>query len=273
VRDGEYATDLFAGAAIDFIRRHSEAEAPWFCYLPFNAPHFPNAKNKLPGQPTEWQAPDRDFEALGLSPDEDDPRKRYAAVVHALDRAVGRVLAALEEAEAADDTFVFFLSDNGAFRLGREGIDVGRNDPLRSGGVTCWEGGVRVPAFARWPGHIEPGSVVEEPFWSPDLFVACAELAGAKLPDDRVLDGRNPLPLIKGESVSAKADERSFFFTYRSHAGLRQGPWKIVREKPQQDWRLFHLGRDVGETTDLADEHPEQVERLAEEWERWQASF
>jgi arylsulfatase A len=147
-REGEYATDIFADAAIDFIQRKSKTGDPWFCYLPFNAPHFPSAGNKKPGQPNIWQAPDWAFEAYGWSPDEQDYEKRYAAVVTALDRGIGQVLDALEASGQADNTFVFFFSDNGGFRLGREGIDIGINDPLRSGGVTCWEGGIRVVAMA-----------------------------------------------------------------------------------------------------------------------------
>ena len=114
----------------------------------------------------------------------------------ALDKAIGRVLTALDETGVAQNTFVFFMSDNGAFRLGREGIDVGVNTPLRQGGVTCWEGGLRVPAMFRWPGRIKGGTVVAEPLWSPDLLVASAKIAGASLPDGTVLDGRDPLPVL-----------------------------------------------------------------------------
>ena len=158
-REGAYASTLFADAAIDFILRHSEAGRPWFCYVPFNAPHFPVAGNKRPGQHNVWQAPDWAFAAIGSAPDEADPRKRYEAVVFALDRAIGRVLDAVNAAHQSDNTFVFFMSDNGAFRLDREGLDVGINDPLRSGGVTCWEGGLRVAAMARWPGQDSSGFV------------------------------------------------------------------------------------------------------------------
>ncbi|RMD82322.1 MAG: hypothetical protein D6815_09515, partial [Candidatus Dadabacteria bacterium] len=156
-REGEYSTEIFAEAAIEFIRRHSRQRRPWFCYVPFNAPHFPSAANKRPGEPNIWQAPDWAFRACGLSPQESDPERRYRAVVYALDKAIGDLLKVLDEEGVADNTFVFFMSDNGAFRLGRRGLDVGINDPLRSGGVTCWEGGIRVAALARWPGHITPG--------------------------------------------------------------------------------------------------------------------
>ncbi|MGM0485656.1 MAG: sulfatase-like hydrolase/transferase [Planctomycetota bacterium] len=265
--DGQYSTTLFANAAIDFIQRHSDSGTPWFCYLPFNAPHFPNAKNKKPGQPVRWQAPDWAFSVYGLSPDEPDPEKRYRAVVTALDKGIGRVLDAVESAGEIENTFVFFYSDNGAFKLGRKGIDVGSNEPLRHGGVTCWEGGLRVAALARWPGEIPAGCVVEQPLWSPDLLIACAKLSGASVPADRVLDGKDPLPVL---TESAASPHDSLYFRYRTHAALRKGPWKIVREKPQQPWQLYHLKRDIGETRDLADEHPQQLTDLATTFSEWE---
>jgi arylsulfatase A-like enzyme len=264
--DGQYSTDLFADAAIDFMRRKSKTKQPWFCYLPFNSPHFPNASNKQPGQPNNWQAPDRAFAAYGMSPDETDPKRRYDAVVTALDEAIGRVLDSLDEVGVTDNTFVFFYSDNGAFRLGRKGLDVGINDPLRSGGVTCWEGGLRVAAMVRWPGKIKAGSVVNQPLWSPDLMIACAELSGALLPNDRIFDGKNPLPVL---TEDAESPHKSFFFIYRNHTALRQGDWKIVREKPNASWQLFDLSTDLGEQHNLATREPQRVVKLDATRQRW----
>lgn len=269
-REGEYATDIFAGAAIDFIGRHDDKSVPWFCYLAFNAPHFPTRGNKRAGQLNEWQAPADAFRALGLSPDEPDPRRRYEVVVYALDRAIGRVLAALETTNQADHTFVFVMSDNGAFRLERQGLDMGVNDPLRGGGVTCWEGGLRVVALARWPGHIPAGSVNGEPCWSPDLLVACATMAGVRLPGDIIFDGKNPLPVLTG---LARSPHRSFYFEYQQHAAVRQGDWKIVRQRPNQTWQLFHLKEDVGEARDLAVFHPGKVDELSHTFSSWREAI
>jgi arylsulfatase A-like enzyme len=269
-REGEYATDIFADAAIDFIARHSRADHPWFCYVPFNAPHFPTAGNKQPGQPNIWQAPEWAFEAIDLSPNESDPRKRYDAVVFALDQAIGRIMDALDAAGQRDNTFVFFMSDNGAFRLNREGADVGINDPLRSGGVTCWEGGLRVAAIARWTGKIEAASVIDQTFWSPDLLAACVDLSGATLPVDVVFDGRNPIPLL---TEGAATPHDSLFFAYRKHAALRKGVWKIVRERPDRPWQLFNLKNDLSESVNLADSLPETVLELAATFADWETSF
>jgi arylsulfatase A-like enzyme len=268
--EGKYSTDIFADAAIDFIRRKTKSNQPWFCYLPFNAPHFPTAGNKRPGQRNIWQAPDWAFEVYGLSADETDPKKRYDAVVTALDAAIGRVLEALDSSGAADNTFVFFMSDNGAFRLDRKGLDVGSNAPLRHGGVTCWEGGLRVAALARWPGKIEAGSVVSQPFWSPDLLIASAKLAGAELPSNVVFDGKDPLPLL---TEGAASPHESLYFAFRKHAALRKGDWKIVRERPDQPWRLFDLANDFAESMNLGSKQPERVAELTAAFADWERSF
>ena len=266
--DGEYATDLFANAAIRFMRSNHAQQKPWFCYLPFNAPHFPNAKNKRPGQPNRWQAPDDAFAAYGFSPEDADPERRYMAVVTALDTAIGRVIDAVDEI-GSERTFVFCFSDNGAFRLNRSGIDVGSNDPLRDGGVTCWEGGIRVPAIARWTGNLPAGKVVSQPLWSPDLMIAAAKLAGAELPSV-VLDGRDPLPCLRGDVPSP---HESLYFRYRNHAAVRMGDWKIVRTQPEQRWALFDLSQDIGETTDLAKRRPRMLQKLTAAFNEWDATF
>lgn len=269
-REGQYSTDIFADAAAEFIRRHSDAGHPWFCYVPFNAPHFPSPGNRRNGEPNIWQAPDRAFRACGLSPLETDPELRYKAVVHALDEGIGRVLEALDNTGAADNTFVFFFSDNGAFRLNRTGLDVGVNTPLRHGGVTCWEGGIRVAAVARWPEHIRAGTVIAEPCWSPDLMIACMALAGAQLPESTTFDGKNLLPML---TRGAPSPHQSLFFQFRGHAALRQGEWKIVREKPNDPWQLFRLTEDIGESHNLAQDRPDIVKRLQAEFTNWQNSF
>ena len=268
--DGRYSTDLFADEAVEFIQRKSKAGVPWFCYLPFNAPHFPNPKNKKPGQPSIWQAPERAFALYGMSPDEPDPANRYRAVVSALDEAIGRVLRAMDEARVAENTLVFFYSDNGAFLLGREGLDVGSNTPLRAGGVTCWEGGLRVPAIVRWPGKVRPGAVVSEALWSPDILNTFALVAGAKLPEGVIFDGKDLRPaLFEG----AKSPHDSLYFRFRQHAALRKGDWKIVREKPDEPWQLFNLAQDLGERTNQEKARPELVKELESVFSEWEKSI
>lgn len=259
-RTGEYSSDLFANAAIDFIEKKSADAKPWFVYLPFNAPHFPNAASKAPGQANIWQAPDWAFaKAYGLSPDEPDPQKRYNAVVTALDHAIGNVLKALDSTGVSDNTFVFLFSDNGAFRLGRP-VDIGSNEPLRSGGVTCWEGGLKVPAFVRWPGKVKPNSVINTVLWTPDLLIASASLAGAELPDNVILDGKDPLPIFTGKTEKSPHEE--LFFQYRNHAAMRWNDWKIVRTAIDEPWQLFNLKEDLSESNNQAMDRPDLVAKL-----------
>jgi arylsulfatase A-like enzyme len=269
-REGEYATDIFADACIDFIQRKTAAKQPWFAYVPFNAPHFPNSGNKRRGEPVVWQAPDWAFQRYGWTPEERDPHRRFCAVVTALDRAIGRLLAALRSSGAAENTFVFWMSDNGAFKLGRKGLDVGSNHPLRGGGITCWEGGLRVPAIARWPGKIKPATVIDQPFWSPDLFVTAAALASAQLAPQIRLDGKDVQQVLCNRLASP---HRSFFFRFRGHSALRKGDWKIVRETPDQPWQLFNLATDIAESKDLTGENPAKVSELTAEFNGWLDSF
>ena len=263
-----YSTDLFADAAIEFITRHKSQ--PWFVYLPFNAPHFPNKKNKASGVPAVWQAPAKAFEAYGYDPNSTDVVEGYHAVVTALDQAIGRVLNALDTLKLAENTFVFFYSDNGAFMLKGRGLECSSNAPLRGGGVTCWEGGLRVAALARWPNRIKAGSSINEALWSPDLMIACAQLAKADLPRHVRRDGRNPLPVL---TEGASTAHQSMYFAFRKHAALRMGDWKIVRTRPDHDWMLFDLSSDVSEQTDLATKRSKKLSELVNEFDRWEQDF
>jgi arylsulfatase A-like enzyme len=123
-------------------------------------------------------------------------------VLTALDDAVGRVLAAVDDLKQRERTLVFFISDNGAFMLPGRGLEVQSNQPLRAGGVTVYEGGVRVPALVRWPGRLRPGSVCREMVSSLDVLPTVLAAAGGELPPDRVLDGRNVLPTLAGQAPS-----------------------------------------------------------------------
>ncbi len=261
-----YSTDLFADAACDYIRRN--AGRPFFVYLPFNAPHFPSARNKKPGQPNIWQAPREAFEQYGYPSDTRDEKKRYHAVVTAMDAGVGRVLDQVDASGLRDKTVVIFYSDNGAFMLENRGLEVASNRPLRDGGVTLWEGGIRVPCVVRWPGRIKAGTLCREPLLSCDFFTMALKLAGAAMPTDRVIDGRDPTTALAGEAPSP---HRSLFFQFRKMSAVRSGQYKLLRTNKNQPFKLFDLANDLGETKDIAAEHPAVVAKLQHEFEQWAA--
>ena len=264
-----YTTDIFADAAAEFVRRN--ASRPFFVYVPFNAAHCPNPKNKAPGQPFRWQAPAEFFEAYGFDPGTDVPQHGYHAVMTALDAGVGKVLDALEATRVVDRTLVILASDNGG-RVAprRPALEVASNAPFRGGRTSVYEGGVRTPCILRWPGRVQPGSVVREPLTNMDLFVLALSAGGAEPPQDRVIDGRDPLPALRD---GARSPHRNIYFRYREARGLRQGPWKAVLPQLGSQIELYDLSVDPGERRDLAPAMPDIAARLAEELRQWQASL
>lgn len=259
-----YATDLFADAACDFIRR--QADRPFLVYVPFNAAHFPNPRNHEPNEPVIWQAPAEYFEMYGWPAAEPDERKRYRAVLTALDDGIGRILKQLDEQQLSDRTLVILLSDNGAFMLPRRGLEVASNKPLRDGGVTLWEGGIRVPCLIRWPGRLPAGTVCDEPLVAMDVLPLILRAAGSPLPTDRTLDGRDPLESLAGRAPSP---HQKLGFRWEKMSALRAGRYKLVRTTDESAWQLYDLAEDLAEQHDLADAQPEVVRQLAEEFARW----
>ncbi|WP_236971481.1 sulfatase-like hydrolase/transferase [Membranihabitans marinus] len=257
-RHGEYSTDLFANAAMDFMEENTEKGKPWMVYLPFDAPHHPGDRNIDPDAENIWQAPDYAFKPYGVSPDTKDAKTRFNAVVTAIDMAIGRVMDKLEELGIADNTFVFFYSDNGAFY---PYLDIQSNAPFKGAGVTLWEGGIRVPALAKWPGNIPEGSVVDTRLWSLDIYPTVAKLAGAQLPQDRFIDGENILPNLTGQNKYSP--HATLFFEYKNFSALHWGDWKIIREGADEDWQLYNLKSDQAESQNKAAQEPKIVDKLA----------
>jgi len=261
-----YSTDLFAEAACEFMRRH--AGEPFFVYVPFNAAHYPNPRNKAPGAPVIWQAPDRYFAEYGVSPEVDDETARYRAVLTALDAGIGRVLDEIDALELRGQTIVVVLSDNGAFLLPGRGLECASNAPLRSGGTTAYEGGIRVPCVVRWPGRLPAGTLCRAPLSSMDLFPMFAVAAGAALPDDRVLDGRDPTAALAGDS---EGPHEALFFHYGRWSAVRRGRYKLLREGDDQPWVLYDLATDLAESTDRSRDLPEVAAEIEQQFERWHA--
>jgi arylsulfatase A-like enzyme len=192
-----------------------------------------------------------------------------------MDRDVGRVMDLLAELGIDDNTLVVFTSDNGGQRGGGTNIDFFQgNRPLRGAKGTNYEGGIRVPAIARWPGHIEAGSVSDHVWSFQDVMPTLAELGGAWAPDG--IDGISFVPTLKGTEVVGRAQDEHEFLYWESGGvqisdqeapsklkqAVRMGNWKAVIPDEGAPLELYDLATDIGETIDVAAEHPEIVETI-----------
>lgn len=236
-----YLTDYFTEQAVSAI--HANRNRPFFLYLAYNAPHTP------------LQASREDYDALPQI--EDHTARVYGAMIRALDRGVGEVMAALRANGLDENTIVIFTSDNGgAWYTGLPDI----NRPFRGWKATFFEGGVRVPMFVRWPGRIAPGQRLPGPADHIDVFTTAAAAAGATLPADRVIDGVNLLPFAENQTQGTP--HRAVFWRSGHYRSVRVGDWKLqVSERPQRVW-LFNLAADPYEHNDLSAQEPDRVREL-----------
>jgi arylsulfatase A-like enzyme len=231
--------------ACEFIARQMKAKQPFLLYLPLTAPHTPLAVTD------EWKG----RSSLGMV---------YPDFVMETDAVIGRVLGALKRSGVADNTLVFFTSDNGCapYSGAKEMEAKGHypSGPLRGYKADVWEGGHRVPYVVRWPGVVKPGSVCRQLVHHADIMATLADVLGTKLPDTTAEDSFSLLPLLHGEDKAVRANAVSC--AARGVAGLRKGPWKLIFERDPQaktDARLYNLDDDLGETKNLAAEKPELV--------------
>jgi arylsulfatase A-like enzyme len=257
-----YLTTVLGEEATKFVASQAGSEAPFMLSLWFTAPHAP------------MQAP-KEIEAK-FSHITDPKRRTYAAMMSAMDDAVGQVLAALREAGFERDTLVCFFSDNGGPTT-RNGVNGSDNTPYRGSKGEVWEGGVRVPMFAVWPGRIEAGSVFEKPVTQMDLAATALALAGAT-PDDRwPIDGVNLMPFLDGKD--AGNPRHSIAWAYdeirlpRVQRAIRVGEMKLVvrinRHGERPEVGLYDLGADPAEANDLSPARPETVSELTAKLLDW----
>ncbi|MCP5116779.1 MAG: sulfatase [bacterium] len=259
-----YTADLLTRHSIDFIARNKNR--PFFLYVPHLAIHFP------------WQGPDDEgyrvegedywnLSKLGRLKSK-NVRAKTREMVEAVDRGVGRIVAAIEDLGLADNTLVFFTSDNGGYLTYQGGFhNISNNGPLRGQKGEVYEGGHRVPAIAWWPGRIQPG-VSEGTTMTFDLFPTFLELAGIDPGEaSGKLDGVSLARLLSGrEPIEA----RTLFWRRDNAAAVRRGPWKLIRlgdQKPQ----LYNLADDIGETKNRAAARPALVDTLLRALAEWEA--
>lgn len=248
-------TKRYTREAVKFIERNKDR--PFFVYFPHTFPHVPLFASK-------------DFKGKSL-------RGLYGDVVEELDWSVGQVLQALRNLGLARKTLVFFTSDNGPWLIRK--LNGGSAGLLRGGKGSTWEGGMREPCIAWWPGKIEAGSVSAALACTMDLFPTCLELAGLPLPKDRIIDGVSLVPVLMGERQAV----RDVMFYYRGTRlmAVRKGPWKVhfitqagYGEKPKKHDPplLYNLEHDPSEKYDVAKEHPDVIAEIMKVVERHRAT-
>jgi arylsulfatase A-like enzyme len=262
-RSGEtYAHYEIMEAGLEFIR--SNKDKPFFCYLPITPPH---GMYDIPADDPAWKL--YEGEAWIQDPSIHQDVKNYAGMVSMVDYNVGQVLDLLKELGLEENTIVFFSGDNGGqdrFRSKEHprGFFGPNKDPrtgveFRGGKGNLYEGGLRIPSIARWPGRIEPGQVSDLVFYQPDVLPTLAGLCGAEVPAD--VDGLSILPTLLGEGEQALHE--FLYWEYGNQMAVRQGNWKAILDRKNDRWALFDLSRDVSETTNVADRHPQVLKALA----------
>lgn len=236
-----HATDIFSQWAVNYLAERAQKKTPFFLYLSYNAPHTPIQP------PTDWFEKVKKREA-GIS----SQRAKLVALIEHMDEGIGNVMRELQRTGLSKETLVFFVSDNG----GQANVGA-NNGALRGEKQEMYEGGLRVPACAVWPGKIKPGGRSGLIAATMDIFPTVVEAAGSKV--EHAIDGRSFLPLLLGKEQPAF--DRDLFFTRREGGdrfmgeciwAMRRGDWKLVKNSPMKNWELFDLSEDPGETTDLA---------------------
>lgn len=247
---GGYLTDYYTEEAIKVIEANKHR--PFFLYLAHWAPHTP------------LQATRADYEAL--SHIEDHTERVYAAMIRALDRGVGQVLAALKANGIDDNTLVIFTSDNGG--AGYVGLpDI--NNPYRGWKISFFEGGIHVPYFMRWPAQIKAGTRFDKPVHHFDIFSTAAAAGGATANSNKPIDGVNLLPFItrkgraaSGEAIGDTAPHQRLFWRSGHYQAVIADGWKLQRTaRPDKQW-LFHLDVDPAEQDNVAVQNPARVQQM-----------
>jgi arylsulfatase A-like enzyme len=275
-RNGEYFTELVADKAMEYLREMSATDKPFFLYVPFNAPHYP------------MQAPQEYMDRFAELPWD---RQVMAAMISAVDDAIGKIMNEVERLGAAANTLSFFTSDNGPSRETRNWLD-GNQDPYyggASGGLkghkfSLFEGGVRMPAIAHWPEQIGAGVVSGEPCASMDIVPTVLDAVGV----DASRYELNGVSLLDHLTSDTQLEDRPIFWELGSQTAVRRGKWKLVlygqlveHEDPIAEDHLSNLDDDPSESVNLAGQEPaitSELKRLADNWragieDRWAQEF
>jgi arylsulfatase A-like enzyme len=266
--DGRYLTERITEEAVQFIE--GVTAKLLFLYCAFSAPHYP------------MHAP-RSY--IELFPGLERERQTYAAMISAADDGVGEILRALDRTGKRENTFIFFAGDNGATREIRAGLDqrpatAGSNAPYRGFKYSLFDGGTHVPAAMCWPVVIPAKQTVHEAGMTMDILPTVCQAAGVPVPADRVIDGKNILPVA---SARAMSPHDAMYWSYGEQLAVRRGKWKLVlkgmdydgtpdgEKPPRGDDATFlsNLEEDPGERRNLRHAHPGIADELTSAAHRW----
>ena len=256
-KEGEYLPNRLADEAIAFISEQNSKDKPFFVALWNYTVHWP------------MEAPDKLVEKYKNLPVKGYRDHRYAAMIEAMDIAIGKVLKSLDDLNITEETLVIFTSDNGPFG------GVGDASPLRADKGHLYEGGIRVPLIVRWPGKVEAGAVEETPVILTDLHPTILSATGLDLNSTIPNDGHNLLPLLKGKE---KLKNRAVYWHYPNFAfhrdnrlgsAIREGDHKLIHFYDTDSVELYNLKNDISEKNDLSGKMPQLASRLKNKLKVW----
>jgi iduronate 2-sulfatase len=250
----DYSAPFIAQEAATWLKERRDLEKPFFLAVWTHEPHYPIASAER-------------YERLHAAIA--DPQERnYRANITQLDDAFGTVIKALDDIGAAENTLVFFTSDNGPEGAGNKGPGRGLAGNLRGRKRSMYEGGHRVPGIVRWPGKIEPGSTSDLPVIGSDFFPTALAATGLEPPPGITLDGANLLPALAGGPVERLVP---MYWRWDGRVAWREGPWKIVVDEGLEKPELYDLSADLAETTDLAAREPKRLSAMMTRLQAYQA--
>jgi arylsulfatase A-like enzyme len=250
INDTGYLTDNLAREACSFIRNNAKEGKPFFLYLPFNAVHWP------------LQAPEEDIKKFNSG---DAERDIQLAMIYRMDIAVGEVIKTLKSTGIYENTIIFFFSDNGGAARVKA-----NNLPLRDYKQSVYEGGIRVPFIISWPLKIQP-TVSSEAVISLDIMPTVCAILRIDLPNDRIYDGKNMMPIIEGK-LKGPLHESLFWDGDQNRWAIRRGDWKLV--SPKKDiLELYNLKEEMEEKNDLSQSYPDIADAMKNEYLEWRGKM
>ena len=238
--EAEYLTDALGREACLFIERNADQNKPFLLYVPFNAPHGP------------FEVPRKNVDKF--QDVENAKRRTFLGMINCMDENIGKIMTTLKRRQLDENTLIIFLSDNGGE------CERADNSPLRECKGSIYERGIRVPFCMQWKGVLPENKIIDAPVIALDILPTAIAATGNPINNQWFLDGVNLFPYIQGEK---KGQPHQFlYWRFLWHHAVRKGDWKLVKHRDHAKWELYNLATDIGEQSDLSQQHPEKVKEL-----------